>query len=72
MTERRFPVAGTDPPLTIPWEVALDAHKIYCIEYHNYDADGVPLSLETYATEGGFTESELDTWYGKHWREMAE
>ena len=68
MTNRRFPVL-TDPPLTIPWEVAEQAYAKY-LEFsmqqrHRY-------SFQEMACKGGMAPFELDTWYGKHWREVAE
>lgn len=65
MTDRRFPVANTDPPLTIPWEVAETSWN---------RCSDVPFDSEIqrhFLDIGGMTPLELDKWYGKHWREMA-
>lgn len=63
--DKRFPVANTDPPLTVPWEVAEQAY----LAYHSLLSQ---QSLERFSRNGGFTEAELDTWYGKHWQEVAQ
>lgn len=65
MESKRFPVAGTNPPLTIPWEVAELAYAVYSQKY------GYDQSLERLGKRGGFYSEELDTWYGPHWREVA-
>ena len=68
MTNKRFPVANTDPPLTIPWELAERAHN----EFVNQG--GVSVSAEnrvaSWARHGGLTEDELDEW-APGWRERA-
>ena len=69
MTNRRFPVAGTE--LTVPWEVATDA----CVKRANamWELDQVvALTPEQFAAIGGMDEEQLDKWYGKHWREVAQ
>ena len=72
MIDKRFPVANTDPPLTIPWEVAdtcADNRSRCFWESERVIGMSAQQKLEW---DGGFTESELDTWYGRHWREVAE
>ena len=72
MTDKRFPVANTSSPLTVPWEVADTACQNRA--HAMYQEDGV-LGLDARGMlkwEGGLTEQQLDTWYGRHWREMAQ
>ena len=67
MTDRRFPVAGTE--LTVPWEVAEQAIQKWCQNHPlNWDADDIVQWKEI---NGGLMPGELDTWYGEHWREVA-
>ena len=74
MTNRRFPVLGTD--LTIPWEVAELANR----ELAKRTMGAVTpmarrlgqcwLPIKERYQRGGFTESELDAW-APGWREVA-
>ena len=70
MTNRRFPVAGTN--LTIPWEVAALAYSKWKEEFLTLHPNQVLPWLEYWEGQGGWTATELDTCYGKHWREVAE
>ena len=65
MTDRRFPVAGTD--LTIPWAVAERAQATFVLEW---DWPRNPIPLELREKLGGFTEGQLDAWV-PGWRENA-
>ena len=72
MTNRRFPVAGTE--LTVPWEVAMRA-AARRLELLFLTPTPMKCQLLCFVRSeqfGGFTEAELDTWYGKHWREVAQ
>ena len=74
MTNCRFPVAGTE--LTIPWEVAVKTYQVWVRQ----QAKKMPISMNLITGlmtmrqlfRHGVTSDELDTWYGEHWREMAE
>ena len=68
MTNRRFPVAGTD--LTIPWEIAEQTYREACTRWPAYPELKGRRKLSDFRRRG-FTESELDIWYGKHWRKVA-
>ena len=73
MANRRFPVANTDPPLTVPWDVAEQAHSTYLLRWvQPAHKRGIIIGLSRRKEMGGFTKAELDEWYGPHWREVAE
>ena len=67
MTERRFPVAGTE--LTVPWEVMEETANEWVRRFGDYSTRSI---MEVWERQGGLTEAELNTWYGKHWREVAQ
>ena len=64
---KRFPVAGTNPPLTIPWEIAKQAQATFVLEW-GWPKNPIPLDLREKL--GGFTEGQLDAW-APGWREEA-
>ena len=69
MTEKRFPVRGTE--LTIPWEVAEQAREA-CIQCGvEQGVETRPYDMQEWFTAGGFSEEELDTW-APGWREVAQ
>ena len=73
--EKRFPVANTSPLLTVPWEVAQQAQDECNRRFDEatiLDVSPKPWTLDEWASYGGMTIAELDTWYGRHWREVAE
>ena len=61
----RFPVGTTN--LTIPWEIAEQAAKNF-VRANGKCYSSNPVKLFGSA----LLPDELDTWYGKHWREVAE
>ena len=67
MTKRKFFVAGTN--LTVPWEVFERTWAGYANQWPKMER---PLTCKQITEAWGFTEKELDLWYGKHWREVAE
>ena len=69
IVNKRFPVANTSPPLTVPWAVAERALMEYCRLYGDRPANN---PLHKWWNRGGLTEFELVTWYGRHWWEVAE
>ena len=68
MSERRFPVAGTE--LTIPWAVAEQAYAVWKSNFEKAHPNHIPAWIEYWEGQGGFTESELDAW-APGWREEA-
>ena len=71
VTERRFPVAGTE--LMIPWEVAEALWKEYQRTVNSEWAR--QRTFEQAAVEAKIDElhpKTLDRLYGPHWREVAE
>ena len=62
---RRFPIAGTDVHIRIGKDVLVFSEIALCME-------PLHVLLKRCVEHGIVTESELDTWYGKHWREVSE